>query len=158
MNADMLLDAFEKIDDAYIIEARERTDANSVEKKGERVRRAFVLAAAIIAALALCGFAAYELGLIDSWWQRPSADPVKTVESAIEGQAEKEYTLVVQIEEVVVDETETQRMGKKALPVTGKGLIYQNEIIPSGIPHNMPESISDRQFLSIYCEISSSAT
>ena len=28
MNADMLLDAFEKIDDAYIIEARERTAAN----------------------------------------------------------------------------------------------------------------------------------
>ena len=110
MNADMLLDAFEKIDDAYIIEARERTAANSAEKKGERVRRAFVLAAAIIAALALCGFAAYEFGLIDSWWQRPSADPVKTVESAIEGQAEKEYTLVVQLEEVVVDETETQRM------------------------------------------------
>ena len=110
MNADMLLDAFEKIDDAYIIEARERTAANSAEKKGERVRRAFVLAAAIIAALALCGFAAYELGLIDSWWQRPSADPVKTVESAIGGPAEKEYTLVVQIEEVVVDETETQRM------------------------------------------------
>ena len=54
MNADMLLDAFEKIDDAYIIEARERTAANSAEKKGERVRRAFVLAAAIIAALALC--------------------------------------------------------------------------------------------------------
>ena len=64
MNADMLLDAFEKIDDAYIIEARERTATNSAEKKGERVRRAFVLAAAIIAALALCGFAAYELGLI----------------------------------------------------------------------------------------------
>ena len=36
MNADMLLDAFEKIDDAYIIEARERTAANSAEKKGER--------------------------------------------------------------------------------------------------------------------------
>ena len=110
MNAELILDAFGEVDDRYIIEARERTAADSTEKKDGRPKRVFVLAAAIIAALALCGFAAYELGLFDPWWQRPSADPVKTVESAIEGQAEKEYTLVVQIEEVVVDETETQRM------------------------------------------------
>ena len=47
------------------------------------------LIAAIIALLALCGFAAYELGLFDPWLQKPSADPVKTVQSAIEGQAGK---------------------------------------------------------------------
>lgn len=75
MNADMLLDAFEKIDDAYIIEARERTAANSAEKKGERVRRAFVLAAAITRRWRCGGFAAYELGAVDSWWQRPCCRP-----------------------------------------------------------------------------------
>lgn len=110
MNADMLLDAFERIDDAYIIEARERAAADGAEKRGRGVKRAFVLAAAIIAALALCGFAAYELGLFDPWWQKPSADPVKTVQSAINGQIEKEYTLTVQIEEIAVDEAETKRM------------------------------------------------
>ena len=110
MNADMLLDAFERIDDAYIIEARERAAADGAEKKSRGAKRAFVLAAAIIAALALCGFAAYEFGLFDPWLQKPSADPVKTVESAIEGQAEKAYTLAVQIEEITVDEAETKRM------------------------------------------------
>ena len=58
MNADMILDAFEKIDDAYIMEARKRTAADGTGKGSRGVKRVFVLAAAIIALLALCGFAA----------------------------------------------------------------------------------------------------
>ena len=115
MNAELILDAFGGVDDAYIMEAEARrttnmTAAKGAGRKGQRLTRMAVLAAASIALLALCGFAAYEFGLFDPWWQKPSADPVATVESAINGQIEKEYTLTVQIEEITIDEAETQRM------------------------------------------------
>lgn len=115
MNADMILDAFESVEDRFIMEAKgcvsaDMTDAGSTEKRGRGLKRAFVLAAALIALLALCGFAAYEWGLFDPWLQKASADPVETVQSAIEGQLEKEYTLEVRVDEISVDEAETQRM------------------------------------------------
>lgn len=115
MNADMILDAFERVDDRFILEAKgyasaDMTGTGSTAKRGRGLRRALVLAAALIALLALCGFAAYEFGLFDPWLQRASADPVETVQSAIEGQLEKEYTLVVRIREISVDEAETRRM------------------------------------------------
>ena len=111
MNADLILDAFEKIDDKYIIEAKERGFMNSGTGKSIRsLKRTFILVAAIFASLALCGFAAYEYGLFDNWLQKPSAYPIETVQSAIEGQIKKEYTLTVRIDEISVDETETKRM------------------------------------------------
>ena len=115
MNADMILDAFERMDDRFIMEAKgcvsaDMTDAGSTEKRGRGLKRAAVLAAALAALLALCGFAAYEWGLFDPWLQKASADPVETVQSAIEGQLEKEYTLGVRVREISVDEAETQRM------------------------------------------------
>lgn len=115
MNADMILDAFERVDDRFIMEAKGgalagMTDAGSTEKRGRGLKRAAVLAAALAALLALCGFAAYEWGLFDPWLQKASADPMETVQSAIEGQLEKEYTLEVRVDEISVDEAETQRM------------------------------------------------
>lgn len=115
MNADMILDAFERVDDRFIMEAKgcvsaDMTDAGSTEKRGRGLKRAAVLAAALAALLALCGFAAYEWGLFDPWLQKASADPVETVQSAIEGQLEKEYTLGVRVREISVDEAETKRM------------------------------------------------
>lgn len=115
MNADMILDAFERVEDRFIMEAKscvsaDMTDAGSTEKRGRGLKRAAVLAAAIAALLALCGFAAYELGLFDPWLQKASADPVETVQSAIEGQLKKEYTLEVRIREISVDKAETKRM------------------------------------------------
>lgn len=115
MNADMILDAFERVDDRFIMEAKgcvsaDMTDAGSTEKRGRGLKRAAVLAAALAALLALCGFAAYELGLFDPWLQKASADPVETVQSAIEGQLRKEYTLEVRIREISVDKAETKRM------------------------------------------------
>lgn len=87
MNADLILDAFEKIDDKYIIEAKEgRFMNNSSGKKIRSLKRTFILVAAIVASLALCGFAAYEYGLFDPWLQKPSVYPIETVQSAIEGQ------------------------------------------------------------------------
>ena len=94
MNADLILDAFEKIDDKYIIEAKERGFMNSGTGKSIRsLKRTFILVAAIVASLALCGFAAYEYGLFDNWLQKPSVYPIETVQS-----------------EISVDETETKRM------------------------------------------------
>lgn len=115
MNADMILDAFERVDDRFIMEAKgcvsaDMTDAGSTEKRGRGLKRAAVLAAALAALLALCGFAAYEWGLFDPWLQKASADPVETVQSAIEGQLKKEYTLEVRIREISVDKAETKRM------------------------------------------------
>lgn len=115
MNADMILDAFERVDDRFIMEAKgcvsaDMTDAGSTEERGRGLKRAAVLAAALAALLALCGFAAYEWGLFDPWLQKASADPVETVQSAIEGQLKKEYTLEVRIGEISVDKAETQRM------------------------------------------------
>lgn len=115
MNADMILDAFERVEDRFIMEAKgcvsaDMTDAGSTEKRGRGLKRAAVLAAALAVLLALCGFAAYELGLFDPWLQKASADPVETVQSAIEGQLKKEYTLEVRIREISVDEAETKRM------------------------------------------------
>ena len=78
--------------------------------KFRKLRSPAALIAAIIVLLALCGFAAYELGLFDPWLQKPSADPVKTVQSAIEGQAGKDYTITVRVDEIKIDEDETVRV------------------------------------------------
>ncbi len=112
MNADRILDALETIDDAFILQAGEprTTDGRSPRKKAGRLRRVFVLAAAAVALLALCGFAAYEAGLFDDWLQEPSPDPAETVRSAIENQMDKEYTIAVEVHEIAIDEDETRRI------------------------------------------------
>ena len=117
MNANYLLDALELIDDNYIVDAKEHHAMKpSVEKHPDRKvrnpRRRFALAAVIAAvlALALSGLAAYELGWFDSWLQKPSVDPLATVQSAIENQLDKEYTIRVRIHEIKVDEEETKRI------------------------------------------------
>jgi len=120
MNANHILDALEMIEDRYIIQAKEHhtidiTSAKSTQRRIRNWRRTLALAAVIIAALALCGFAAYELGLFDPWFQKPSTDPTETVRSAIENQIDKEYTLKVQIEEIKIDEAETKRVTQRYL-------------------------------------------
>lgn len=109
MNASHILDALGTIDDKYIIEAKERRFINTT-KKARSMKRTLALVAVIAALLTLCGFAAYQLGWFDPWLQKPSADPVQTVQSAIEGQAGKEYTLSVRVDEIKVDEDETARV------------------------------------------------
>ena len=48
-------------------------------------------------------------GLNDAWIQNPSKDPVEVVQSAIENQANKDYTISVKFGAAKVDDTETQR-------------------------------------------------
>ena len=109
MNARKFSDAMSELDSKYIDEA---LSYNKLRASRKRPQKIALLVAAAAAILTLCGFGAYELGLFDPWLQRPSADPVQTVQSAIEGQAEKEYTIFVRVDEIKVDERETDRVIK----------------------------------------------
>lgn len=109
MNTKKFSDALSEIDDKYVEEAI-AYDKSHLSKKSRNPRRTIILAAAIIALLALCGFTAYELGLFDPWLQKPSANPTETVQSAIDNQIDKEYTISVRIDEIKVDEDETVRV------------------------------------------------
>ena len=110
MNAKKFSDAMSELDTKYIDEALSY-DKSRISKV--RPRKLGILIAAVIAVLALCGFAAYELGLFDPWFQKPSTDPVQTVQSAIEGQAGKEYTISVRVDEIKVECTPAATLQKK---------------------------------------------
>lgn len=109
MNSKKFTEAMSKLNDKYVDEAlsyeKSRISKTSPKRMG-------ILIAAVIAVLALCGFATCEIGLFDSWFQKPSADPIRTVQSAIEGQADKEYTICVRVDEIEVSESETERVIK----------------------------------------------
>lgn len=107
MNAKQFFDAMSELDTKYVEEA---LFYDRARRAGAASRRLGVLIAAAIAVLALCGFAAYELGWFDPWLQQPSADPLQTVQSAIEGQGDKAYTLAVRVDALRVDESETERV------------------------------------------------
>ena len=88
--------------------------------------------------ISLCGFKAYQDGLLDSWLQKESVSPTETVQSAaenedgvfdswlqkesvspeetvrsaIENEIEKEYTLYVKVGEITVSEQATERFIK----------------------------------------------
>lgn len=82
----------------------------SPSKREKRIKCVALLIAAFLAALALCGCGENNSGLDDPWIQKPSTEPTATVQSAIEGQREKEYTITVRVDEVAVDNDETARM------------------------------------------------
>ena len=100
MNKNDLFRAFDGVDDDILERSEAAAYNQSTPRRVLRRRSPVALIAAIIALLALCGFAAYELGLFDPWLQKPSADPLKTVQSAIEGQAGKDYTITVRVDEI----------------------------------------------------------
>lgn len=106
MNSKLFAEAMNEIDSKYIDEAISYSRPRSLKRPAGIA----VIAAAVIAILGLCGFAAYEFGLFDPWLQKPSSEPIETVRSAIEGQAGKEYTITVRIEDIRVDEDETERV------------------------------------------------
>lgn len=107
MNTKRFSEALGQIDSKYVAKAI-FYDAGRSAKKAHCVKKIIILAAAIAVVLALCGFACFESGLFDVWFQTPSSDPVKTVQSAIEGQLDKEYTISIRIEEITIDEAQTE--------------------------------------------------
>ncbi len=99
-----LYDSFTNIDDRFLQEA-------AVQSSTHRgfLKKRMLLIAAIIGAILLCGFAAYQAGVFDPWIQKTSTSPTETVQSALENQLEKEYTLELRIKEIVVDQDATER-------------------------------------------------
>ncbi|MGM9606904.1 MAG: hypothetical protein ACI3XJ_05310 [Oscillospiraceae bacterium] len=110
MTARQLADRIGNLDDDLIQQA---SDSLKRKRSSRKLRRILPLAAAVIAVLALCGFALVQLGLYDRWLQEPSSDPIQVVRSAIENQAEKDYTLTVRVDEITIDEAETERIIKR---------------------------------------------
>ena len=109
MNTKIFSEAMGELDSKYVDEALSYRKHRSWKKAGNPKRIALLIAA-VITLLALCGFTAYEAGLFDPWLQKPSVDPIKTVQSAIEGQAGKSYTIAVRIDEIKIDADETARV------------------------------------------------
>ncbi len=112
MTAKQFSDAMNELDGKYVTEALICSRSYARRRLGS-FKRIAILAAAVMAFMILCGFAAYELGLFDPWLQEPSADPIQTVQSAIEGQAGKGYTIAVRLTEIKVDETETAQVRER---------------------------------------------
>lgn len=82
-------------------------------KNRQNLRRALLIAAALAALLALCGFVIYKVHPnSDLWIQNPSTDPIEVVRSAIENQAQKDYTYTVRVDEITIHEAETERVIK----------------------------------------------
>lgn len=105
MNPYQLLDALGDIDDRLLAGVK----PDPLWDRQKRRKRGWILLAAAIAALTLCGFAAYRLAVSDLWLQNPSQNPVETVQSALCNQLEKEYALELTIERIEIDREETAR-------------------------------------------------
>ena len=106
MNSEKFSYAMSEIDTKYVDEALSYNKTRLLTNS----KKFALLIAAVIALITLCGFASYEFGLFDPWLQKASLEPIKTVQSAIEGQADKDYTLTVRVEEIKIDEDETARV------------------------------------------------
>ncbi|MGM9554586.1 MAG: hypothetical protein ACI3V2_09790 [Faecousia sp.] len=142
MNKDMLIDALENIDSAYILQAGKSGGMLS-ETKQKRKKKALLrglLIAAIIAALLVGGtFAAYQMGVFDDLWlQKPSSDPVEVVRSAIENQIDKAYTISVRVDNIYADMEETARAAA----------IYQNSEIADR--NGWSEEYLEEHFIAVY--------
>lgn len=112
MTTKQFSDAINGLDDKYVDEALAYSGRDT-QKKFYAFKRIAILAAVVMVSMALCGLAAYELGLFDPWLQTASADPIQVVQSAIEGQAGKGYTIAVQVDEIKADEAETARVRER---------------------------------------------
>ena len=71
MNSKKFTEAMSELDDKYVDETLSYEKSHISKTRPKRIG---VLIAAVITVLALCGFVAYELGLFDPWFQKPSTD------------------------------------------------------------------------------------
>lgn len=110
MTTNQFADRLGNVDEEMIQQA---TDSLLTKHVKHNRRKIVFMLAAVLAILAMCGFAAYEAGLFDFWIQTPATIPVESVQSAIENQIEKEYAKTVRVDEVIIDEDETIRKIKE---------------------------------------------
>ena len=114
MNANDMIDALNDVNDAYIWNAGHagRMGKSVPAKKKPRILYRALLAAAIVIALASTVFGIGELIGIwnDRWLQTPASDPIQVVREAISRQNEKDYAVSVNVEQILIDDAETQRI------------------------------------------------
>ncbi|MBR6119448.1 MAG: hypothetical protein IKQ04_03915 [Oscillospiraceae bacterium] len=114
MNANDMIDALNDVNDAYIWNAAHagRMGKSVPAKKKPRILYRALLAAAIVIALASTVFGIGELIGIwnDRWLQTPASDPIQVVREAISRQNEKDYAVSVNVEQILIDDAETQRI------------------------------------------------
>lgn len=114
MNARQFLLALEQTDEAWIQQAGLAGGhfAAGKTKSTRRVVRRILLAAAVVVVLSASVFAAGKLMGVwnDKWLYTPAPEPESVVREAISRQAEKDYTRFVSVEEITVDDEETQKV------------------------------------------------
>lgn len=114
MNGNDFLLALGDVSDVYIQQAGVAGGhfANVRAKRKPRTLVRGLLVAAILAVLTVTAFAAKKLIGIrdDRWLYTPDADPTAVVQEAISRQTEKDYTVSVTVEQILVDEAETQKV------------------------------------------------
>lgn len=117
MSTKQFSEALGEIDGQYI----ERAMTYQAKKPSAfHTKRRLLPLAAAIAAILLMGTAVSAVILHgDLWLQNPSKDPVEVVRSALENQAEKNYTVKIEVESVEIDEAETERVVERFI----KGVI-----------------------------------
>jgi len=120
MNGKLFSEALGEIDGRYIEAAiaYKKKDTSVSRVKG---KLSFPLVAAILAILLIGSAVAGAILYGDRWIQRPSGDPVDVVRSALENQADKDYTIRMEIQSVTVDEAETERVVERFI----KGVIAE---------------------------------
>jgi len=114
MNANDIIDALNDVNDAHIWHAGHsgKMGRSVPAKKKPRVLCRALLAAAIVIALASGVYGVGEMIGIwnDRWLQTPASDPIQVVQEAITRQIEKDYTISVNVEQILPDDAETQRI------------------------------------------------
>ena len=108
MNTKVFSEAMGEIDDMYIEKAisykANKTSTSHVK------RWLLPLVAAILAGLFVGTALAAVVIYGDLWIQKPSNDPVESVRSALENQVGKDYTIMIDVKSVEIDEAETERV------------------------------------------------
>lgn len=114
MNANDIIDALNEVSDTHIWNAGHsgKMDKVVTAKKKPRALYRALLAAVIVIALASTVYGIGEIIGIwnDRWLQTPVSDPIQVVREAISRQMEKDYTISVNVEQVLIDDAETQRI------------------------------------------------
>lgn len=119
MNTKRFSEAMGEIDDRYI----EKAIAYQAKKSSASYPKRWLLplVAAIMTVLLIGTAVAAVVIYGDLWRQKPSADPVESVRSALENQAGKDYTIKIEVKSVEVDKAETERVVERFI----KGIIAE---------------------------------
>ncbi len=92
-----------------------------IDMASRKRKKTLILAAVLLVILLMGVCVAAVMNGSDLWIESPSKDPVKCVQDVIENQAKKDYAAKIEIESIVVDQDETQRVRENFI----KGVIAE---------------------------------